>query len=142
VVTAAGSALGALRREAIDMAVILNSLRALRAPATARVTDDHTALTRRFRTEHQTIRADIDELRAAADALDAPGAMARVRQVYDILTREVWPHESAEEAKLYPSLYRLLGGADPNLAKTKRATGDKRSPATCLSIRRLQRVAG
>jgi len=96
------------------VAVILNSLRALRPPAPAvRVTDDHNALTRRFRTEHQTIRADIDELRAAADALDAPGAMARVRQVYDILTREVWPHESAEEAELYPSLNRLLGGADP-----------------------------
>ena len=105
---------GALLQEAIDVAVILNSLRALRPPAPAvRVTDDHAALTRRFRTEHQAIRADIDELRAAADALDAPGAMARVRQVYDILTREVWPHESAEEAELYPSLNRLLGGADP-----------------------------
>lgn len=39
--------------------------------------------------------------------------MTRVRQVYDMLTGEVWPHESAEEAELYPSLNRLLGGADP-----------------------------
>ena len=30
-----------------------------------------------------------------------------------MLTGEVWPHEAAEEAELYPSLNRLLGGADP-----------------------------
>ena len=77
------------------------------------MTDTHAALTRRFRTEHQAIRADIDQLRTAADALDQPGAMTRVRQVYGTLTGEVWPHESAEEAELYPSLNRVLGGADP-----------------------------
>ena len=105
---------GALLQEGIDVAVILNALRALRPPAPdVRATAAHTALTRRFRTEHQSIRTDIEELRATADALEAPGAMARVRQVYDTLSREVWPHESAEETELYPSLNRLLGGADP-----------------------------
>jgi iron-sulfur cluster repair protein YtfE (RIC family) len=105
---------GALLQEGIDVAVILNALRALRTPAPdVRLTAADTALTRRFRTEHQTIRADIDQVRAAADALDAPGAMTRVRQVYDMLSREVWPHESAEETELYPSLNRVLGGADP-----------------------------
>jgi heavy metal translocating P-type ATPase len=105
---------GALLQEAIDVAVILNALRALRPPAPAvRVTDAHTALASRFRTEHQFIRADIEQLRAAADALDEPGAMTRVRQVYDMLTHEIWPHESAEETELYPSLNHLLGGADP-----------------------------
>ena len=105
---------GALLQEAIDVAVILNALRALRPPAPGvRVTPAYTALTRRFRTEHQAIRADIDQLRAVADTLDDPGAMTRVRQAYDMLTGEVWPHEAAEEAELYPSLNRLLGGADP-----------------------------
>jgi hypothetical protein len=105
---------GALLQEAIDVAVILNALRALRPPAPdVRVTPAYTALTRRFRTEHQAIRADIDQLRATADTLDDPGAMTRVRQAYDMLTGEVWPHEAAEEAELYPSLNRLLGGADP-----------------------------
>ena len=78
-----------------------------------RVTPAYIALTSRFRTEHQAIRADIDQLRATADTLDDPGAMTRVRQAYDMLTGEVWPHEAAEEAELYPSLNRLLGGADP-----------------------------
>jgi heavy metal translocating P-type ATPase len=105
---------GALLQEGIDVAVILNALRALRPPAPdVRMTAAHTALTRRFRTEHQGIRSDIEDLRAAADALEAPGAMIRVRRVYDELTQEVWPHESAEETELYPSLNRLLGGVDP-----------------------------
>ena len=105
---------GALLQEAIDVAVILNALRALRPPAPAvRVTAAHTALTRRFRAEHQAIRADIEQLRAAADTLDAPGAMTRVRQVYATLTGEVLAHERAEEAELYPSLNQVLGGADP-----------------------------
>src|SRR6516164_3023905 len=59
---------GALLQEAIDVAVILNALRALRPPAPeVRVTDAHTALTRRFRTEHRAIRTDIDQLQATAD---------------------------------------------------------------------------
>jgi heavy metal translocating P-type ATPase len=105
---------GALLQEGIDVTVILNALRALRQPAPGvRMTAAHTALTRRFRTEHQAIRTDIEDLRATADTLKAPGAMIRVRQVYDKLTREVWPHENAEETQLYPSLNRLLGGVDP-----------------------------
>ena len=105
---------GALLQEGIDVAVILNALRALRPPASGvGITAAHAALTRRFRNEHQAIRSDIEELRTTADTLAAPGAMTRVRRVYDKLTREVWPHESAEETELYPSLNRLLGGADP-----------------------------
>ena len=105
---------GALLQEAIYVAVILNALRALRPPAPdVRVTPAYTALTRRFRTEHRAIRVGIDQLRATADTLDAPGAMTRVRQAYRMLTDEIWPHEAAEEAELYPSQNRLLGGADP-----------------------------
>jgi heavy metal translocating P-type ATPase len=105
---------GALLQEGIDVAVILNALRALRPSAPdVRTTAAHAALTKRFRTEHQAIRTDIEELRTAADALEAPDAMKGVRRVYGKLTREVWPHENAEETELYPSLNRLLGGVDP-----------------------------
>jgi hypothetical protein len=76
------------------------------------------ALTRRFRAEHQVIWGDIEQLRIAADTLTTdppttPAAMARVRQAHAPLTGEIWAHESAEEADLYPALNRLLGGADP-----------------------------
>jgi heavy metal translocating P-type ATPase len=105
---------GALLQEAIDVAVILNALRALKAPAPeVRLTAADTALTRRFRAEHQAIRADVEQLWAAAQTLGEPGAMGRVRSVHELLTREVWPHERAEESDLYPALNRVLGGTDP-----------------------------
>ena len=113
---------GALLQEGIDVAVILNALRALRPVViTPRLTDADAALTRRFRGEHEFIRADIEQLRTAADALTAepPAAMARVRQAYVVLTAEIWPHENAEEADLYPAVNRLLGGTDPTAAMSR-----------------------
>ncbi len=105
---------GALAQEAIDVAVILNALRALApVPPEVRLTAADTDLTRRFRAEHQAIREDTDQLRAAARTLGEPGAMDRVRRVHELLTREVWPHEHAEESDLYPALNRVLGGTDP-----------------------------
>jgi heavy metal translocating P-type ATPase len=117
---------GALLQEGIDVAVILNALRALRPVASAgrRLTDADVALTRRFRAEHQLIRADIEQLRIAADGLTtdplaASAAMAQVRHAHALLTGEVWPHENAEEADLYPALNRLLGGTDPTAAMSR-----------------------
>jgi len=105
---------GALLQEAIDVAVILNALRALApVPPQVRLTAADENLTRRFRAEHRAIRADTERLRTAAQALGEPGAMDRVRQVHELLTREVWPHEHAEESSLYPALNRVLGGTDP-----------------------------
>ena len=34
-------------------------------------------------------------------------------------SREIWPHENAEEADLYPALNRLLGGADPTATMSR-----------------------
>lgn len=105
---------GALLQEAIDVAVILNALRALGpVPPEVRLTAADENLTRRFRAEHQAIRADTEQLRSAAQALGEPGTMDRVRHVRKSLTREVWPHERAEESSLYPALNRVLGGTDP-----------------------------
>jgi soluble P-type ATPase len=116
---------GALLQEAIDVVVILNALRALRPIAPAeRATAADVALTQRFRAEHRLIRADIEQLRVAADALTtdppaAAAAMALVRQAHALLTGEVWPHENAEESDLYPAVNRLLGGADPTAAMSR-----------------------
>jgi heavy metal translocating P-type ATPase len=110
---------GALLQEAIDVAVILNALRALRLPRTRlvrRVNPADAALTQRFRDEHEAIRACIDQVGAAADALtELPPdrAMPLVRHAHELLTSQVWPHEHAEEAELYPMVNRLVGGADP-----------------------------
>ncbi|HEY1343652.1 MAG TPA: hemerythrin domain-containing protein [Streptosporangiaceae bacterium] len=120
--------------------MILNALRALRpaAPHTRLAATD-TALTRRFTREHLTIWADIEQLRAAADALGAlpPGAaMARVSQVYRLLVDEVVPHERAEEAELYPAMDRLLGSHQAT------ATMSRAHAEIAHQIRRLGQLIG
>jgi soluble P-type ATPase len=104
---------GALLQEAIDVAVILNALRALRPVLPhARLAATDTALAKRFTHEHLAIWADIEQLRTAADALGVlrpEAAIARVRQVHRLLVEEVGPHERAEQEELYPAMDRLLG---------------------------------
>jgi len=106
----------ALLQEAIDVAVILNALRALRPGGrTARLPAGAAELTKRFHDEHEAIRADIDEVRAAAEALGSAEpavAVEQVRRVHRLLVSEVSPHEEAEERELYPAVDRLLGGTD------------------------------
>ena len=107
---------GALLQEAIDVAVILNALRALRPGVATRLAPADAALTKRFRDEHEMIHAGTDQIRAAADALaSAPPAeaMARVRHAYTLLTSQIAPHETAEDTQLYPVVNRLVGGDDP-----------------------------
>jgi len=114
---------GALLQEAIDVAVILNALRALR-PGTAgpRLAAADAALTRRFQGEHEAIRAAIEELRTVADELGLipPGqAMTRVRHAHRLLVERIEPHEQAEETELYPALDRLLGGSEPTATMSR-----------------------
>jgi soluble P-type ATPase len=108
---------GAVLQEAIDVAVIVNALRALRPGSTqVRLADEESALTRRFRAEHEVIRADVDRIRAVADSLgsvEPAEARAQLRHLYGLLVEEVAPHEMAEQQLLYPAVDRLLGGNDP-----------------------------
>jgi iron-sulfur cluster repair protein YtfE (RIC family) len=111
---------GALLQELIDLAAILNALRALRdTPNRVRLSDDDATLTKRFWEEHVSIRANIAELHAVADRLgsmDTQSALAAVAHEYELLITEVLPHEQAEERELYPQLGRITG--QWNLAAT------------------------
>jgi heavy metal translocating P-type ATPase len=107
---------GAILQECIDVAVILNALRALLPSDTVELAEEDAALARRFQGEHRAIRADIDEVRSAAAALvdlDPAAGVARVRHVHRLLVDEVEPHEEAEQDVLYPVIDRLIGGRDP-----------------------------
>lgn len=114
---------GALAQEGIDVAVILNALRALRPGRGAvRLATADAALARRFRYEHEVIRAAIDELRVAADSVGVvpPGeAMTRARRAHRLLVQRIEPHERAEEQELYPALDRLLGGSQPTATMSR-----------------------
>ncbi|GAA3685969.1 heavy metal translocating P-type ATPase [Nonomuraea antimicrobica] len=113
-------AAGALLQEAIDVTVILNALRALRPVRGTRVQVDAPtdALLHRFDREHAALRPALELLREAADALDrpSPSTLPLLRHVHDVVSREILPHEQAEERYLYPAMSRLLG--DPEATVT------------------------
>ncbi|SOC46310.1 heavy metal-(Cd/Co/Hg/Pb/Zn)-translocating P-type ATPase [Blastococcus aggregatus] len=108
---------GALLQEGIDVAVILNALRALRGgrigghpvrPATE-------VLLRRFAAEHDELRQVLPLVRAAADELSngpGPRAVEALHRARTALVERLVPHEEAEEAELYPSLARTLGSSE------------------------------
>ncbi|RCV52859.1 heavy metal translocating P-type ATPase [Marinitenerispora sediminis] len=108
---------GALVQEAIDVAVIVNALRALLPGRGARpsLEADTTHLLHRFAAEHERLADDLDAVRDAAGLLAAehgPRALAAVRNVDRMLTERVLPHEHAEERELYPALAASLGGPE------------------------------
>ncbi|WP_431781846.1 heavy metal translocating P-type ATPase [Streptomyces chumphonensis] len=110
-------AAGALLQEAIDVAVILNALRALRVDRAVRphVTPAAETLIHRFAAEHDDLRDVLDAVRDAADRLSdtpGPGALAAVEEAHRLLTERLLPHERAEEHELYPALAPALGGPE------------------------------
>jgi len=107
---------GAMVQEAIDVAVILNALRAL-SPivVTPRMDPRDADLLREVRDEHVRVRAALEALELAAKDLDVsapPFDLTRARTALQLLVEDVVPHETKEETRLYPLLARLLGGTD------------------------------
>jgi hypothetical protein len=101
----------ALAQEGIDVAVILNALRALgpghRFGHKAMPASDATAL----RQDHQTLELGLDQLREIADALDdaTPEVAATLIAKANAIVREqVVEHERDDEASVYPRLTRFL----------------------------------
>ncbi|WP_107067959.1 heavy metal translocating P-type ATPase [Streptomyces sp. MUSC 125] len=110
-------AAGALLQEGIDVAVILNALRALRVGQTARpaLTPAAEALIHRFAAEHDDLQDVLEAVRDAADRLSAspgPDALAAVAETHRLLAERLLPHEYAEEHQLYPALAPTLGGPE------------------------------
>ena len=108
---------GALLQEVIDVAAILNALRALSGgrQSARRFTDETLALGRRFAAEHDRLRPHLELLHAAASRLDlepSAAAVEDVRAVYRVLVDELLPHERAENDELYPALAEALGAAE------------------------------
>jgi heavy metal translocating P-type ATPase len=114
---------GALLQELIDVAVILNAIRARRAPGVRRrVQPEDVALAQRFSAQHALLLPKLARLRAAADRLGSapgPAALAEVRAVVRFLTDELLPHEQAEDAQLYPVVDRVLGGHAPTATMSR-----------------------
>jgi heavy metal translocating P-type ATPase len=112
---------GALLQEAIDVAVILNALRALgrgeRRPPTL-----PGAVSERLQAEHQALQPLLDRIRTLAERLDNMSeaeARSELGEVDRLLREDVLPHERREEADLYPKVAGLMGGRDPMAAMSR-----------------------
>jgi heavy metal translocating P-type ATPase len=106
-------AAGALLQEGIDVAVILNALRALKGnpDVEIRLPGETEDMLRRFASEHDELRDTVALLREAADQVAAgdPAALETLIRANNFLTEQILPHERAEETQLYPALARPLG---------------------------------
>lgn len=107
---------GAILQEGIDVAVIINALRALLpVVANPRLPQGDAAILQKVRDEHIMVRAALDALELAARACEVEGPpfdLVPARTAQRLLVEEVAPHEAGEEELLYPVLARLLGGTD------------------------------
>jgi heavy metal translocating P-type ATPase len=108
---------GALLQEGIDVAVILNALRALRTGHTSELTVPRETglLLQRFDREHDELRGALALVREAAEQVASePGAdaLTAVRRAHAVLLQHVLPHERAEETQLYPALADVFGTAE------------------------------
>jgi heavy metal translocating P-type ATPase len=103
---------GALIQEAIDVAVILNALRALRPRRAWRHTGLSPGRATSLRHEHEMLEQKLDRLREIADALDdASGdkAAALIAEADAIVSEQIAPHERTDESETYPGLVKILG---------------------------------
>lgn len=117
-------AAGALLQELIDLAVILNALRALGPGRDRRpmLRGAHAELVRRLDEDHRRLWPSIDRLPEIADQVgDLPPdrLRARLREVTEFLTRDLAAHERLDEEVFYPAVARALGGSDPTGAMSR-----------------------
>jgi heavy metal translocating P-type ATPase len=127
---------GALLQEAIDILVILNSLRALGGRAVGIPTSPEMAsIAQRLAASHRALRPKVAELAALAlrlDELPAGEARSRLEEILQMLENELLPHEDEEQRTAYPAIERLLSRENP--------TGPLIQ--THYEIRRLSRLFG
>ncbi|MET9392950.1 heavy metal translocating P-type ATPase [Streptomyces sp. NPDC006624] len=140
-------AVGALLQEGIDVAVILNALRALRVDRAARpsLTPAAEALIHRFAAEHDDLQDVLEAVRTAADRLsDDPGpeALAAVEDAHRLLTERLLPHEYAEEHRLYPALAPALGGPEATATMSRAHTEIERLARRIDTHLRLAHASG
>ena len=102
---------GALVQEAIDVAVILNALRALTPGLTPRHRKMAADAATELRSDHAEMETKLDRLRQIADALDSAegaSAVALIGEADRLVADSIVVHERADESTVYPSVARYL----------------------------------
>lgn len=102
---------GALTQEVIDVAVILNALRALSAGRKSSRPTMPAATGTALRLEHERVEAALDHLREIADALehaDPERAAELIGNANKIVEGQIVEHERADESVVYPQVAKFL----------------------------------
>jgi heavy metal translocating P-type ATPase len=140
-------AYGALLQEGIDLAVILNALRALRTDrgATTPLSHHTEELLRRFAGEHDRMRDDLSILRDTAQQIsagDRDAALVTLRAADGFLQHTLLPHEDAEDSALYPALARPLGSPEATATMSRMHAEIHRLCQRLHSHREMAEAAG
>ena len=140
-------AAGALLQEGIDLAVILNALRALRIDrgGTHPLSHDAEELVRRFSAEHDEMRDDLSILRETAQQISAgrrDDALMTLCAADSFLSDTLLPHEDAEDAALYPALARPLGSPEATATMSRMHAEIHRMAQRLHSHREMAETAG
>jgi soluble P-type ATPase len=109
-------AVGALLQEVIDVAAILNALRALGSGVKTPPVSPGTDVAERFRREHVEFAPDVLRIRTVADRMDTLPVEELRRELEAVrvfLCERLPQHEEEEEEAVYPVVARLMGGEDP-----------------------------
>jgi len=114
---------GAVLQEAIDVAVILNALRALHVQGPR---EGREALAQAqfdaLKKEHDELGPILERVRSTADRLAiVPGeeVAAELSDLNELLREQLLPHEHQDDAQVYPAMARLIGGDDPLAAMSR-----------------------
>jgi heavy metal translocating P-type ATPase len=117
---------GAILQELIDVAVILNALRALGGDGTRQASVPGWAETGpALHAAHSGLHGEIERLRQTADRLDEmspPAALSEVRAINAFLVGPLLDHERFEDQTIYPSVASASGDDDATapLSRTHR----------------------
>jgi len=101
----------AILQELIDVAVILNALRALKPAGVRRARSMTAAAGRELHHNHLALLRSLDRLRSIVDALDDAGpehAAALIAEANVLVQDKVVAHERDDEGHVYPQLAEML----------------------------------
>ena len=107
---------GAILQELIDAAVIMNALRVLRLERGSEKEKIPQDEVRRLKEEHARLFPIIERVCWLADRireLPAPTIRQELVMLNTALREELLPHESWDDADVYPRIANLIGGEDP-----------------------------